>query len=175
MCMVISYHFLRVNQTKPGWTATCSGTDHTAPLRGDVEEEEVVALVVSSPSSPFSPEKACSQVPEQRPQRWSLRGGVVKTRHVQSLQICSTQQPKNLSTDLVVQRRVWWDVAQGIYMWRCLLHTAHLYPYKCKKHQHIFQITAPQYWPCLAVKTLPVHCNSSHPKKKKKIDCTYQQ
>lgn len=74
-CVMWSHHSLRVTPAKAGWTAAGSGTDHAAPLRvahGDVEEEEVVVLVASNPSSPLSPEKAHNQVPETRSQGWSL-------------------------------------------------------------------------------------------------------
>lgn len=47
--------------------------------------------------------------------------------------IYSMQQTQ--SADLVVQRCIGSDIAMGIYMWWCLLHTAHLHSCKCAKRE----------------------------------------
>lgn len=77
----VSYHFLCVTQAKHGWAVTGSGCTvvlHVA--RDDVEEEGVVVLLVSNPSTPFCPEKPCSQVPERGTR--SLGEVVIKPKQV---------------------------------------------------------------------------------------------
>lgn len=57
----VSYHFLCESRAKLYWMQTGSGSDQMAPLyaaQGDVDEEEAAALLVSNPSSLFSPERA---------------------------------------------------------------------------------------------------------------------
>ena len=68
------------------------------------------------------------------------REGVIKSRHLPLLQsVCLSP-----NADLVVQRRIRRNVAEGIYMRWCLLHTAHLHPCKCTEPKsYLGQILGP--------------------------------
>lgn len=68
------------------------------------------------------------------------REGVIKSRHLPLLQSACPGP----HADLVVQRRIWGNVAEGIYMRWCLLHTAHLHPCKCTQpKRYLCQIFGP--------------------------------
>lgn len=116
---------------------------HTAVLyvaHDDVEEEEAVVLVMGNPSSPFSPEKPHSQVPENGAKEQSLRENVIKQQLFFPPYLCiwpdlayRTHAEATKHADLVVQRTIWRNISKSIHMCWCVLHTGHLHSLKCAK------------------------------------------